>query len=51
MWHIFLEGGGPANDFMTDHWRNKIVELYMEDNLKLSQDYHLTLKDYGYPVP
>jgi hypothetical protein len=50
MWQNFLEKGGPANGFMFDHWRNKIIELYKEDNLKLSQDYHLSLKDYGYPV-
>jgi hypothetical protein len=51
MWQNFLAKGGPANGFMPDYWRNKIIELYKEDNLKLSQDYHLSLKDYGYPVP
>lgn len=50
MWQNFLEKGGSANGFMSDYWRNKIIELYKEDNLKLQQDYHLSLKDYGYPV-
>ena len=50
MWQNFLEKGGSANGFMSDYWRNKIIELYKEDNLKLLQDYHLSLKDYGYPV-
>ena len=50
MWQNFLEKGGPANGFMPDYWRNKIIELYKEDNLKLSQEYNLSLKDYGYPV-
>lgn len=50
-WENFLEKGGPANGLMSDYWRNKIIELYKEDNLKLSEDYHLPLKDYGYPVP
>jgi hypothetical protein len=50
-WKSFLEKGGPANGFMPDYWRNRIIELYKEDNLKLSQDYHLSLKNYGYPVP
>jgi hypothetical protein len=50
MWWKFLEKGGPANNFMSDYWRSKIFELYREDNLRLSQDYHLALRDYGYPV-
>ena len=40
----------PNGNATTTDWRNKIIELYREDNLKLSQDYHLALKDYGYPV-
>jgi hypothetical protein len=50
MWWNFLEGGAPADGFMSDYWRNKIVELYKEDNTKLATEYCLPLKEYGYPV-
>jgi hypothetical protein len=50
-WRNFLEKGGPANGFMPDYGRSRISELYKEDNLKLSQDYHLPLKEYEYPMP
>lgn len=50
MWRNFLSKGPPASDFMSDYWRNKIIELYREDNSKLAQEYDLPLKEYGYPV-
>lgn len=50
LWQQFLNGGAPADSFMSDYWRNKIVELYREDNSKLAKHYGLPLKEYGYPV-
>jgi len=50
MWRNFLAKGPPTSDFMSDHWRNKIIELYSEDNSKLAQEYDLPLREYGYPV-
>jgi len=50
IWRNFLEKGAPADGFMSDYWRDKIVELYKGDNTKLATEYHLPLKEYGYPV-
>lgn len=51
IWNKFLEGGPPANGFMSDEWRNRIVELYREDNMKLARAYDLPLKELNYPMP
>jgi hypothetical protein len=51
IWKSFLAKGEGANGFIPDYWKNKIIELYREDNLKLLQEYQLSLKDYGYPLP
>jgi hypothetical protein len=50
MWQQFLEGGQPAGGFMSDYWRERIVELYKEDNLQLAKEYNLPLKEYDYPL-
>jgi len=50
IWRNFLEWGAPADGFVSDYWRNKIVELYKEDNTKFAEEYQLPLKEYGYPV-
>ncbi len=50
MWLKYLEGGPAAGGFMSDHWRNKINELYRGDNTKLALEYGLPLKQYGYPM-
>jgi hypothetical protein len=50
VWYDFLERGAPADGFMSDYWRNKIIELYKEDNTKFAKEYHLRLKEYAYPV-
>ena len=50
MWCNFLQGGAPADGFMSNYWRDKIVELYKGDNAKLATEYRLPLKEYGYPV-
>ena len=49
-WQHFLEQGAPADGFMSDFWRNKLIELYKEDNLQLAREYQLPLKEYGYPI-
>lgn len=49
-WRSFLKGGSRANGFMSDKWKNKIIELYREDNTKLAKDYNLPLKKYQYPL-
>lgn len=48
-WNNFLKSGAPAGGFMSDYWRDKIIELYKVDNLKLSKEYNLPLKKHGYP--
>ena len=51
IWRRFLEGGPPADGFVSDAWRNRIVELYREDNMKLAKEYHLPLRELNYPMP
>lgn len=50
LWANYLEKGPPADGFMSDTWRDRIIELYREDNVRLARDYGLPLKDHGYPV-
>ena len=46
----YLGKGKPADGFMSDAWKNRIFELYAEDNTKLAIEYGLPLAKYGYPV-
>ena len=50
MWLQFLEAGPPADGFMSDHWREKIAELYQEDNSRLAEAFGLPLERYNYPL-
>jgi hypothetical protein len=49
-WLRFLAGGPPADGFMSDTWRRRLVELYQQDNARLARDYGLPLEEHGYPV-
>lgn len=46
----YLEGGPPADGFMTDYWKNTIVELFSKDNALLSAEYKIDLKKHHYPM-
>jgi len=46
----FLKSGSPANVPVPNDWRNKIIELYKDGNTKIAKEYHLPLKEHGYPV-
>jgi len=46
----FLESGSPAKVQLTDHWKEKITEMYSEDNKKFAQNFSLDLKKYNYPM-
>jgi hypothetical protein len=50
MWLQFLEAGPPADGFMSDYWREKIAELYQEDNSRLAEAFGLPLERYNYPL-
>ena len=49
-WMGFLEAGAPADGFMSDAWRTRIVDLYGADNQKLAREYGLPLREHGYPL-
>lgn len=51
MWRNYLDGGPPADGFMSNVWRDKIIELYKEDNKRLQDGYDVDLTRYGYPLP
>lgn len=51
VWNKFLEGGPPADGFMSEEWRDRIIDLYKGDNLKLARAYDLPLKELNYPMP
>lgn len=46
----FLESGASAKVDIPNEWREKIVELYGEDNKALAKRYNLPLEKYGYPI-
>lgn len=46
----YLEKGKPVDGVMSDKWKDRIVELYKEDNTKLAMEYDLPLAEYGYPI-
>lgn len=46
----FIALGKPANIHISEHWENILIELYGEDNKKLSDEYSLPLAEYGYPI-
>ncbi len=46
----FIESGSSAKIEMTTIWREKLFELYAEDNSALVTTYDLPLGQYGYPV-
>jgi hypothetical protein len=47
----YIQSGPPAEGFMSDAWRKRVMELYQEDNAKLMNEYGLDLKKHGYPLP
>ncbi|NPU86171.1 MAG: hypothetical protein HPY65_16965 [Syntrophaceae bacterium] len=50
VWADYLEKGPPADGFMSDAWRKRIIELYRDDNSGLASEYGLPLRDHGYPM-
>jgi hypothetical protein len=46
----YLEKGPPAGGFVSAAWRDRITELYRDDNRALARDYGLPLRDHGYPL-
>ncbi len=48
--HHFLESGPSANIVLKNEWREKIYNLYAEENTALSLIYNLSIKKYGYPT-
>lgn len=51
IWNKFLEGGPPADGFMSEEWRTRIIDLYKGDNSQLQREYDLPLKELNYPLP
>ena len=49
-WRNYLDGGPPADGFVSDIWRDRIIELYKDDNKKLKDEYGVDLRRYGYPL-
>lgn len=46
----FIESGPSAKIEVSSVWREKIFDLYAEDNKALALAYELPLKKYGYPI-
>jgi Sulfotransferase family len=49
-WTRLLESGAPADGFMSDAWRARIIDLYGKDNRKLADEYGLPLREHDYPL-
>jgi hypothetical protein len=46
----YLQKGPPADGFMSAAWRERIIELYQDDNSRLAREYDLPLGAHGYPL-
>ena len=46
----FLESGASAKTELTGAWRERLFELYAEENSVLASTYGLPLQDYDYPL-
>ncbi|MGD9924716.1 MAG: sulfotransferase [Pseudorhodoplanes sp.] len=49
-WRSYLEGGKRARVELPARWMDRIRDHYVADNRRLASEYHLPLKDHGYPL-
>ena len=48
--HRFLEAGPSAKIELSNKYKQKLHELYAEDNTKLIEKYGVPIENFGYPV-